>query len=293
MTTATSTFSFSNADLASQKVWLNGIKDLILAAGLTQTSDTGQLDVTGMASLVTAGGVIGYWVFKFPDTLQSTAPIFLKVVPANDASAGRPSVSCQVAASTDGAGTLATMQFTSPGTSVGQPSGAFQSALTSYACYTDGTFTMVLGYGLMAVGSTNNCFYGMVVDRARSSTGVALGTGFLCEGASPSTGAVSSRSMYGAASPAVSANMPSLIPSQTAVSSSDGANVNVFRHYMMVPGVKPALGVLTYFSAEFGALSPFTATVLGSSHTYLPMGLSMTNWSAAGAATHCGAIRWE
>lgn len=291
MTTATATFSWSNASAASTKLWIDGVRNLLLAAGLVASTDTGQLDTTAITVAPSYNTGIGFQLFKFPDTLQASAPIVIRVEYRTDNNT-RPVVAYTVGSVTDGAGTVGSPTF------VKDPSvmDSYQASLTSYACYVDGTFSMVLGYAYSSTRLDGNCVASLVVDRSRTAAGVATATGFLCEGTASGYGV--SRSLYGAASPATATNfIPSLIPSYTATSSSEGADVNVFRHYMMVPGVRPSLGCLTYFTAEFGALSPFTATVLGAAHTWLPMGVAMNHWSAAYTATtsviHCGAMRWE
>lgn len=290
MTTATSTFAWSNASGAAAQIWLSGVHDLLIAAGLTQTTDTGQLNTSVVPGTPTSNAVIGYQIFKFPDTLQATTPIFLKVSYQSDA-ANRPLVLASVASGTNGAGTMSVPGFDTPAAS----QNTLQSPLTSYACYVDGTFSMVLGYAAFNGVTNSNCLCAIVVDRARDATGTAISAGFLAESfGGPGTYGAQSRSLFGASSPALDNSfMPAMVPSGHAPSSSEGANVNVFRHYMMTPGVKPSLGSLTYFNAEFGALTPFTATVLGSAHTWLPMGVAMTHWSVNQNVVHCGAIRWE
>lgn len=290
MTTATSTFSWDNSSGATAKVWLNAVNDLVIAAGLTATTDTGQLDLTTAPTTFGSNASFGYRVYKFPDTLQATAPIFLRLDFYND-SAAKSMVVATVSAAADGAGNLASPNLVTSTNLMG----TYQASIHSYACYVDGTFSLVLGYAFSASATVSNCVLSLVIDRARDATGTALAAGFLVESfQQPLASGTQSRSLYGAASPATSlAFTPALVPNNNAVSTSEGANVNVFRHYMMVPGVRPSLGCLTYVASEFGALTPFTATVLGSSHTWLPMGVAMTHWSATQKVAHCGAIRWE
>lgn len=293
MTTATATFSWKNDSLAAAKQWIDGTKNLILAAGMSQASDGGQLNTDTLGSPANSNSVYGYHVFRFPDTLFNTAPIYVKATYAVS-TYGYPSVNFTVSAGTDSIGNLSSPLLSS---GTGVPNNNFQDNVTSYACYVDGTFSVVLGYGIVSANSqtTMNSVACMVVDRARTATGAATGAGFLAESCAGSfISQATSRSIYGGASPNPNGNfVPSLVPSTTAISSAEGPNINVFRHYMMVPGVRPAVGMLTYFNNELGALTPFTATVLGSAHTYLPMGIAMTNWSANPAAAHCCAIRWE
>jgi hypothetical protein len=293
MTTATSSFVWAGSSATATRTWIDGVKNVILAAGLTVTTDTGQLDTTTIVATPAANSTMGYHVFKFPDALQATTPIIIKLTYSQSASS-TPYVSVDVGSSTNGAGVVAVPLINVAVNS--QTNHNTTTAIPSYACYVDGTFTMVLGYNY-ATGSNNNSISALVIDRARNTAGVAESSGFLVE--TPSAGQATnsqSRSFYGAASPAVSAAfVPSLIPSRNAVGSAMGLDVNVFRHYMMIPGVRPSLGSLTYFAGEFAALTPITVPVLGSDHTYLPMGTAMTHWSAAvtPSNTHCAAIRWE
>jgi hypothetical protein len=290
VTTATSTFTWSNTDWGTARAWIDGVHDLIIAAGLVVAGDTGQLDSSTISGSISANNNFGFHVFAFPDTLQATRPIFLRLDYSTD-QGNHALVLATVSSATNGSGTLAT-----PLVATGNVNnaGAFQASITSYACYVDGTFSMVLGYGFSSGATNGNCVAGLVIDRARDATGTATAAGYLCEAVPQQFSAYAlCRSMYGAASPAAGGGAPSLVPDPNAAGSSEGANVNVFRHFMMVPGVRPSLGCLTYFASEFGALTPFTATVLGSAHTWLPMGVAMTYWSANGKIAHCGAIRWE
>lgn len=67
------------------QTWLTDLFDnLTGTGGLVQTADTGQLDHTTVVvpaatpSQVTEY-VLGYWIFRFDDALQSTDPIFIKL----------------------------------------------------------------------------------------------------------------------------------------------------------------------------------------------------------------------
>jgi len=294
MTTATSSFIWSVSSAAATKVWIDAANSLLTTVGLVRTTDTGQLDTTTIVSTPAANSTIGYHVYKFPDTLQATTPIIIRLNYSVNASS-LLRINIDVGATTNGAGTVAVPLLAMA--AAANPASPPATAIPSYACYIDGTFTMVLGHNFQAGNFSNNSVAALVVDRARDNTGTALAAGFLAESPAFSQATSSqSRSLYGAGSPATSsAFIPALIPSRNAVGSADGTNINVFRHYMMVPGVRPSLGALSYFTGELAALTPITVPVLGTNHTYLPMGPSMTHWSAAITpdTTHCCAIRWE
>lgn len=61
----------------------NSMHAALLALGLTQTSDTGQLNGTGTISVgsapTTGDTIYGYRVYAFTDSLSATDPLFLKV----------------------------------------------------------------------------------------------------------------------------------------------------------------------------------------------------------------------
>lgn len=301
MTTAIAQYNWvKTADAASQNAFILGTKALLLAAGLIQAGDSGQLSTPVTTYITPASNYIGYLMFRFPDALQATTPIFIRVDFRTELSQQNPYAQFSVAGSTNGAGVLGTPTFVRTN-DVYAPSGStWQTGLNNYACYVDGTFTCALGPNVTSsLAASNNAVATLVVDRARNNTGVAQAGAFIVEGGAHFTSTSIARHMYGPASTALQQWLPALIPSDFATSSSDGAQVNVFRHYLQAPGVKPTLGMMTYYNAEFGALAPVTATVLGSSHTYLPLGQALTHasvnaqFTGSAAFNHCGMIRWE
>ncbi len=305
MTTATKTYDWSTNTVTAIRGWIEGTRDLILEAGLTQASDSGQLDPAAIAGGTAGASSVnhGYMVFRFPGALGASRPVFLKLSFHHD-SEKRAQIKAEVSTSTDGNGVPSSgTSFkceTGPYYNLGQgvvlPTGG-----TSYACYVDGYFGMVLGYGNGGSFANpsyqdHNCVLNLVIERARNSDGSTYNDGLLVEGASQtfySNGASSRCIMYGGGSPAQNNFIPALIPSFAATTTADGPNVNVFRHYSMVPGVHPQTGMLTYLLTEIGPLTPFTVPVLGQNRTYLPVGYAMNQWSARPSATHACAIRWE
>ncbi len=282
MTTATRTYSWGYSSTANTGEWITNTVQLLTSVGLVSSDDTTAPSASYNADM---GGV----TFALPDNSSfSGMPIYLRV--NFNVVQGAPYVTFYVGSAKTGT------TITTPNVS-GQTGGSSSqiNSLTSYACYVDGTFAMVLGYAANSGSTANNCIMSVVIDRDRNTSGAAQGSGYLVEFPPSTYGTtVYSRALYGPSSGDVmTAFVPALVPSTTALTSAEGANVNVFRHYSMSPGVKPHVGMLTYFTSEFGALTPFTATVLGSAHTYLPMGSAMNYWSSNPRAQHCCAIRWE
>jgi hypothetical protein len=284
MTTSTRNFSWAADSQANINNTISQIRQLIATTGMTNYAAALTPDPTPSIT------DFGYCTYAFPDTLQNTTPVFLKI--QFNSYQGNFYLTMFAGSSTDPNGNVTNPYITG---STGVLGGTLNQNLNSYACYVDGTFTLLLGYGARD-NRDNNCMMSVVIDRARNNSGAAQASGFLAEMPQQTfgNGYPASRSLYGPSSPSASASfIPSLVPSTTAISTAEGANVNVFRHYSMTPGVRPHLGMLTYVNSEFGALTPFTATVLGSPHTYLPMGYAMNFWSANPNKEHCCAIRWE
>lgn len=266
------------------------------SAGLTQTTDTGQIALSGLTWVNTTSTNYGYEIWKFPDALQSTTPIFIKVEYMNSTgSATVVGMKVSVASSTDGAGTLTTTAGPVFGPYGGTGLGAFAASRVSYACYTDGTFALIMAKDAQSAAlTTNNTLLSLVIDRARNNSGVAQSGGYLVS-AQSANGFVQHRHMYGTNTTAVTLGPPFLMPNFAAVSSIEGTNVNAVRVYMQTPGIHPSLGFLAYYNNEIADLTPQTFTILGSSHTYLPVARAFNNWNGGFTTSIdvCGMIRWE
>lgn len=93
---------------SEQETFFQGLHDALLAVGLVQTSDSGQIGTfAGLA--VNATTTFGYRVYRFDDALQASSPVFLKVsfklfYPGAAGSFSRVEVS--VGTGTNNAGTL-------------------------------------------------------------------------------------------------------------------------------------------------------------------------------------------
>lgn len=297
MTTVTRTFTWAFGNSTALNAAINEVHTILSTAGLTQTTDTGQIALSGNTWVNAAATSYGYEIWKFPDALQSTTPIYIRVDYKSGSSASYPYFAFTVGGSTDGAGTLTTTAgpTTGPiGLNVGSSLNT-SSPINSYACYTDSTFALVLGKGAYLTGSNNVAFASFVIDRPRSSTGVAQSGGFLLSYAVPGSTGVTNRHWYGVNTLATTNYAAVHYPNPNITGTVEGTSINVMRAYMATPGIHPSLGYLGYFTTEIADLTPQTFTVLGSSHTYMPMGTSFNNLNniSGAAATMAAMIRWE
>lgn len=187
----TSTFQASGSgaqNLASFKAWAEGLHNAILAAGLVQTADTGQINFASITTLPAAGTVAGYAIYRFNDSLQSTAPIFLRVDYATS-TASRAAPAFNVGKATNGAGVL------DPAVSFGAQrqfiltSGTSSTGAPTYVAVGDGYFCLCFNASTVASGQGG--FF--IIERHRDSDGNPTGAGVMIAfGGTGSTAATAS-----------------------------------------------------------------------------------------------------
>jgi hypothetical protein len=94
---------------ANFQQWVNEVYTaLVTQCGLTQTADTGQMAVPCVTNAPTAASQqVGYYVFRFNDTLQATSPIFFRLdFGSTPAGALYPAIWITVGSGSNGSGTI-------------------------------------------------------------------------------------------------------------------------------------------------------------------------------------------
>lgn len=66
-------------DLAAWKLICQDVHDNLIDAGCVQTSDTGQMDISAVATLPEDGRSAGYRIYEINDALSATHPIYIKL----------------------------------------------------------------------------------------------------------------------------------------------------------------------------------------------------------------------
>lgn len=157
-----------NSD-AEFRLWGDAIHDALVDIGLTQTSDTGQINWTTVTAPVAATTSQGYEIWRFNDSMQSTTPIYIKFeFGSGSTNATRPNVWTTIGTSTDGAGNITGTTWAARSALNTTTNGSSTSS-RNYACYnTDtGTFFMCFGAG------NGSAFSGSVlISRAVDEDGV-------------------------------------------------------------------------------------------------------------------------
>ena len=301
---------------ANFQTWVNEVYNaLVTQCGLTQTGDTGQMAVPcATAAPVAISTSAGYYVFKFNDTLQATAPIFFKLeFGSNSASANTPTMWITVGTGSNGSGTITWTGFgttdggVATGTRVAAGANVAGQTTTNYTsryCYnaTQGVCHAILKINMGP--TTGASVMGFMIYRSVSATGAPNGNAAIL--ATNSTLATSgangpcaqvisytNSTVYGPSSPnnlAYASSLyatPGWAPTNTSRTSTVG---QIFPAYQIQPststglnlGITNAMATAAINEVALGAT--VTATVLGStSLTYICVnGLPWANTSSTG-----------
>jgi hypothetical protein len=89
-------------------------ESMLIACGLTRTTDAGQVDPLTVPRPATANAYTGYSVWRFSDALQSVAPVFFKIEYGIGGSATVPSLRVTVGTASDGVGNIVGSAVTGP-----------------------------------------------------------------------------------------------------------------------------------------------------------------------------------
>jgi hypothetical protein len=174
-------------DNATFRAWGSGIAAGIVAAGITKTTDTGQIDWTTVAFPSTTLQKRGYEIYRFNDALQATRPVFMRIDYGSGSYQYNPMMWLTVGTATDGAGNI-TAHASFPNSIAAvrtlhyNTGSAFYSA-TPQPVYVDsdgGGSLMVAGW-FNVPGSSSPTFVGFVtiVERTRNFDGTMNGEGVM------------------------------------------------------------------------------------------------------------------
>lgn len=105
MTVASTTTAMDHGSDAQFRTWGSAVSALFSAAGLTNTSDTGQINWSTVARAGTNADA-GYEIWRWNDTAHSTRPMFFKVRYGTGAATDRGRVRIDIGEGSNGSGTL-------------------------------------------------------------------------------------------------------------------------------------------------------------------------------------------
>jgi hypothetical protein len=300
MTTRAFSSHISMASSANMRIWGAELNAELTAAGLTQTTDTGQVNWTTAVLPSNGGTTIGYEIWKFNDTLQTTAPIFIKIIYAGGSiQTYWPGISFQVGTGSNGSGTLTGTVDTLASANVYGTVASNTTAYPTYICYnaTTGFFGIAykIGSGIpgffsvqrtvdsSAAPTADGCFVYSATYSSASNQGAAITMGW----------------MHGIRFAATASTQTShqsfcFVPSAVTSSVLTNGNKQIYPHLGTLPEIWLIHGIGTVLVSEYPAANTFSTTIVGSSSaTYLSLGTTVGNGAINNSANYCMAMLWQ
>lgn len=295
MATSTQTITTSTSSDTVYRETVTNLKAGIEAAGLVQTSDTGQISNLSTLTRPSANTQSGYFMFRFDDALQSGAgslPCFLKIEPGVGNSQTAFQFYYTIGTGTNGSGTI-----------TGQASTRNQIIFSS-ASATTYYFSGENGNRLTIAGDliSNGQAFMFNLERLRNSTGAVTADGFSVLTSVNSSTTRATRHFVIPSSGSVITQ--GVIPVWPDPGQTQAFNQNVYfsSHYPQSYMVhQPNVGLLKYWYADFADGSTLTVGTYGSNNTYRTLGFIPSNDGATygfrnvnSTANVVGlAIRWQ
>jgi hypothetical protein len=266
------------------------------ACGMVQTADTGQVNLLTV-NRPAANTEAGYEIWTFNDSLQATAPIYIRVGYAVGSANTNPAIFFTVGTGSNGAGTITGTALTTARRFNANTAQTSDTARPSFMCHTEGFFGVSWKHG------STNSVGGFFVDRTCDNAGVKDGTGAMVHWGLGNPGSMVRQALRFASTAAAYTATTSLetcalgIMAQCPAVSSVGADYQVALGFTITPRAVPLNGVCGVYAAEFPVGLSFPATLVGSaSHTYLTMAAEAGGFGPVGSTSAGGmniAMLWE
>lgn len=294
MTTQTWVSAIAHSNDADFRAWGSELSGKLAAAGLVKHTDTGQINwstVTRPAAS-TAGG---FEIWRFDDSLQATAPIYLKIEYGSGNNAAHPQIWLTVGTGTNGSGTLnGTVSDRNP---VAFSGAASAGNYPSYLCVAAG-FVGLLHKSGASGSSTGFAFF--AVSRTHDTAGDATGNGFFVLWGAPSAAmACNSQSVRTAATAVAytASNIYTCVPGQPA-GSLVGADYQVYPVMGIGPRVYVHPTLATVIASEVPAGTTFSVAMVGAAaRTLLSVGSGfrcvVAGTGSGSIGTYGIAMLWE
>ena len=284
----------STVNVTTDALWrteMQAISTAILAVGLVQTADTGQINFATAVRSGVINTAVGYQIFTFNDTYQGSYPCYIKV---EYGSGGVATTSCSlwitVGTGTNGAGVITPIS-----TSRYQIQCSAATAGTFISGVSGSTSRLTLGWCTNGGTTVANWF---TVERIQNSAGADTTTGLVFIQASRNLGITGNFDQviyFTNPQPYASTSVGTMMINQpTATTWVVGANTGTGPILPIGFGVHPAVqGGLTYFNADLTVGHQFTVSIYGNNHNFLAIGSANIGTLYNLQATASILTRWD
>lgn len=281
MTTAAWSTVLDQTSDAAFRVWVAEFIAKCLAVGLTQTTDTGQINTT----TVTRAGAntdAGYAIFRFNDTQQATAPIFIKVMFGSGTANTVPRIRIQVGTASNGSGTVSGTGSANTDT-ISATTGAVSTVTlySSYMCYVDGSWSFAWKIGAYnGFSGAPNANYALTRSTDNNGVATADAVSQLAGPTNPFVRTISflTSTVYSASNFANWAFIPYGVTTSI-VTVAGVPTPQVFKTEMVTPRVRPMAQTALVLNAEFNIGVQFSAALVGATPrnfiSAIPLSLSV------------------
>lgn len=287
-----------NSSDATFRAWGLDISTRLAVAGLVQTADTGQANwATATRPAANAYGARENW--RFDDTQQGAAPVFLTFEYGSSNNQATPALRVTVSSGTNGAGV---------------PTGLVSTAIANYASgllvananitnfpsrvvHTDGFFALVFKIG---AGVSSLTLFSVLVQRSVNNSGIPTPEAVVLIGCGTGNQATASAPAsimnytLSTVNNAVTGLDIGFMPSQI-TSSVISAGPQMFHHWVCLPQMLPLVGSGAYILSEEATLSEHDLVMVGTTpRHYLCVGNAFRKTATNNGAAVLGtAILWE
>jgi hypothetical protein len=284
----------STVNVTTDALWrteMQAISTAILAVGLVQTADTGQINFATAVRSGVINTAVGYQIFTFNDTYQGSYPCYIKV---EYGSGGVATTSCSlwitVGTGTNGAGVITPIS-----TSRYQIQCSAATAGTFISGVSGSTSRLTLGWCTNGGTTVANWF---TVERIQNSAGADTTTGLVFIQASRNLGITGNFDQviyFTNPQPYASTSVGTMMINQpTATTWVVGTNTGTGPILPIGFGVHPAVqGGLTYFNADLTVGNQFTVSIYGNNHNFLAIGSANIGTLYNLQATASILTRWD
>lgn len=304
MSTRTYNSYANNTSDAEFRAWTKEFSDNLQLAGLTKTTDTGQINHLTVLRPAAANGVAGYEIYRFNDALQATAPVFIKLEYGVAANVGMPMVWVTVGSSTSGTGVLNGVNTTRTQAFFNRY-GHTPTQNVNFAtnmCVLPGYVMVIFKQNGYVSGGGNHlpaCMGFFLIGRTvDQSNGANDGRGVVYyryyADSNVNLGFVAQTLSFVNARPFPAATYTEqhhVVPFDITNSLVQGTDIQLFRHMSCLPEIGYIPWICTYLSTEITQGTVFPAVLVGSTERDMLSLGNTGNYSGANRdSNHCNAV---
>lgn len=285
MTTRTYTSVIDHTGDAGFQAWYNELISELIACGLVQTADTGQIGAT--AARPGTNTAAGYVIMRLADS-----SLYFKIEFGTASSSLEPQIWLTVGTGSNGSGTLTGQTSTRDVCTTDSAPFSTATPYTTYLCVVDDALAVVFKTG----SSSSRPLGFFCVGRTTDSDGNATSIGYAVMHVESAASVV--LQCVRTASPAATyaeSQTYCIVPGEPSTSVDADGNLQAYPCWLNVPEVLPWLHVCGIVNSDYPLNSTFGVTLFGSTeHTYLAVGpLSASIGNPNDSSTYGYAVIFE